>query len=60
MILESFFFEIQNNKDLTIWRDEVFGPVLVCRSFKTEEEAIRLANDSPFGLAGMQKVMSCR
>ena len=38
---------------MDIWREEVFGPVVVAVPFKTEEEAIALANDSPFGLAGM-------
>ncbi|KAI1458584.1 aldehyde dehydrogenase [Annulohypoxylon moriforme] len=33
-----------------IWREEAFGPVIVVVPFKTEEEAIRLANDSEFGL----------
>jgi betaine-aldehyde dehydrogenase len=37
--------------DAEIWREEVFGPVLVSRTFKTEDEAVRLANDSRFGLA---------
>jgi phenylacetaldehyde dehydrogenase len=37
---------------MDIWRDEVFGPVVVAVPFKTEAEAIALANDSPFGLAG--------
>ena len=32
-------------------RDEVFGPVLAVTRFATEEEALRLANDSPYGLA---------
>jgi succinate-semialdehyde dehydrogenase/glutarate-semialdehyde dehydrogenase len=36
---------------MAIMREETFGPVLPVRSFKTEEEAIRLANDSEFGLA---------
>jgi acyl-CoA reductase-like NAD-dependent aldehyde dehydrogenase len=36
--------------DMTIAREEVFGPVLAVLTFKTEEEAIRLANDNPFGL----------
>jgi len=35
---------------MTIMRDETFGPVLPVMTFKTEEEAIRLANDSVFGL----------
>ena len=34
-----------------IWKEEVFGPVVVAIPFKTEEEAIKLANDSPYGLA---------
>jgi len=38
--------------DARIARDEIFGPVLSILPFETEEEAIRLANDTPFGLAG--------
>lgn len=37
--------------DSTIWTDEIFGPVVAIRSFETEAEAVRLANDSKFGLA---------
>jgi succinate-semialdehyde dehydrogenase/glutarate-semialdehyde dehydrogenase len=36
---------------MAIMREETFGPVLPVRSFKTEDEAIGLANDSEFGLA---------
>ncbi|EFO29378.1 putative aldehyde dehydrogenase [Roseibium sp. TrichSKD4] len=36
--------------DMTIWREEVFGPVLTLTPFDTEEEAIALANDTPYGL----------
>jgi succinate-semialdehyde dehydrogenase/glutarate-semialdehyde dehydrogenase len=36
--------------NMTIMRDETFGPVLPIMTFKTEEEAIKLANDSPYGL----------
>ncbi|SDI61760.1 aldehyde dehydrogenase [Pseudomonas panipatensis] len=32
-------------------REEVFGPVLAVSAFDSEDEAVRLANDSPFGLA---------
>lgn len=35
----------------TVLRDEVFGPVLTVTAFRDEEEAIALANDSPYGLA---------
>ncbi|GLA43437.1 hypothetical protein AnigIFM63309_001363 [Aspergillus niger] len=34
-----------------IYKEEVFGPVLVVKTFKTEEEAITMANDSLFGLS---------
>ncbi|KQX63710.1 aminobutyraldehyde dehydrogenase [Angustibacter sp. Root456] len=34
-----------------IWRDEVFGPVLVAVPFDTDDEAIALANDTVYGLA---------
>ena len=36
-----------------IWTEEIFGPVLTVKTFKTEEEAIELANNSIYGLAGM-------
>eukprot|EP00246_Nothoceros_aenigmaticus_P015186 TRINITY_DN6199_c0_g1_i1.p1 TRINITY_DN6199_c0_g1~~TRINITY_DN6199_c0_g1_i1.p1 ORF type:complete len:512 (-),score=91.32 TRINITY_DN6199_c0_g1_i1:157-1692(-) len=38
-------------KSMQIWNEEVFGPVLAVSTFKTEDEAIELANDSQFGLA---------
>ncbi len=37
-------------KDMRIWNEEVFGPVLPVVSFKDEEEAIKLANDTIYGL----------
>jgi acyl-CoA reductase-like NAD-dependent aldehyde dehydrogenase len=33
-----------------IYTDEVFGPVSVVRTFKTEEEVVKMANDTEFGL----------
>ena len=36
---------------MAIMREETFGPVLPVRSFKTEDEAVALANDSDYGLA---------
>src|SRR5947209_6707585 len=35
---------------MTIMREETFGPVLPVMTFRDEDEAVRLANDSPFGL----------
>lgn len=39
------------NNDMRIAREEIFGPVLVLIPFKTEEEAIEIANDTDYGLA---------
>ncbi len=38
--------------DMKIVREEIFGPVLAVQLFDTEEEAVRLANDTIYGLAG--------
>ncbi|WP_377297387.1 aldehyde dehydrogenase [Rhizobium sp. SGZ-381] len=38
--------------DMNIARDEIFGPVLCSLSFETEEEALAIANDTIYGLAG--------
>ena len=42
------FADVTSN--MTIWKEEIFGPVLVMTPFDTEEEAIALANDTPYGL----------
>lgn len=42
--------------DSRVWKEEIFGPVLVVRTFKTEEEALGLANDTEFGLSSMFKL----
>jgi (Z)-2-((N-methylformamido)methylene)-5-hydroxybutyrolactone dehydrogenase len=39
------------SRDQEAWREEVFGPVCVVRAFKTEQEALSMANDSRYGLA---------
>ncbi len=39
-------------KDMRVWREEVFGPVLPVFKFSTDEEAIALANDTQYGLGG--------
>jgi aldehyde dehydrogenase (NAD+) len=38
--------------DMKIMREEIFGPVCAIAKFSTEEEAIKLGNDSTYGLAG--------
>ncbi len=40
------------NNEMTISREEIFGPVLTMIPYKTEEEAIAIANDTDYGLAG--------
>ena len=37
---------------MTVAREEIFGPVLVIIPYDDEEDAIRIANDSDFGLSG--------
>ena len=37
---------------MRIVREEIFGPVVAIQAFETEEEAIALANDTDYGLAG--------
>ncbi|WP_145011568.1 aldehyde dehydrogenase family protein [Mycobacterium marseillense] len=39
-------------RDMRIAREEIFGPVLSILPYDTEDEAIDIANDSPYGLAG--------
>ena len=40
------------SREMTIWREEIFGPVLVIKTYENEEEALELANDSVYGLSG--------
>jgi aldehyde dehydrogenase (NAD+) len=44
------FSDVSN--DMTIAREEIFGPVLSIIPYEDEEEAIRIANDTPYGLSG--------
>ncbi len=54
--LKGFFHEptliVKVNRNMRIWQEEVFGPVLPIVSFKTYDEAIELANDTRYGLGG--------
>jgi acyl-CoA reductase-like NAD-dependent aldehyde dehydrogenase len=38
--------------DMTIAREEIFGPVLSILPYDTEEDAVQIANDTPYGLSG--------
>ncbi|GAD50681.1 putative aldehyde dehydrogenase [Caenibius tardaugens NBRC 16725] len=40
------------NNQMTVAREEIFGPVLVILGYDNEEQAIEIANDTPYGLAG--------
>ena len=40
------------NNQMKIAREEIFGPVLTAISFDTEEQAVQIANDTPYGLSG--------
>jgi len=44
------FANVRN--DMVIAQEEIFGPVLVILPYDTEDDAIRMANDSPYGLSG--------
>ena len=46
----TIFADVSN--DMTIAREEIFGPVLVIIPYDTEEDAIRMATDSVYGLSG--------
>ena len=44
------FSDVRN--DMTIAREEIFGPVLCILPYEDEDDAVRIANDSPYGLSG--------
>ena len=44
------FSDVSN--DMTIAKEEIFGPVLCIIPYKDEEDAIKIANDTPYGLSG--------
>jgi aldehyde dehydrogenase (NAD+) len=44
------FADVAN--DMTIAHEEIFGPVLCMIAFEDEEDAVRIANDTPYGLSG--------
>lgn len=46
----TLFADVRN--DMVIAREEIFGPVLCMIPYQDENDAVRIANDSPYGLAG--------
>jgi acyl-CoA reductase-like NAD-dependent aldehyde dehydrogenase len=46
----TLFTDVDNS--MTIAQEEIFGPVLAVIPFDDEDDAVRIANDSPYGLAG--------
>jgi aldehyde dehydrogenase (NAD+) len=40
------------NSDMTVAREEIFGPVLSIMPYDDEDDAVRIANDTPYGLSG--------
>lgn len=50
---EGYYIEptiLKGNNDMTVFRDEIFGPVLSVTTFKDFDEAIEIANDTMYGL----------
>jgi aldehyde dehydrogenase (NAD+) len=47
----TLFVDVDNN--MTIAREEIFGPVLVVIPYEDDDDAVRIANDNPYGLSGM-------
>jgi aldehyde dehydrogenase (NAD+) len=45
----TIFSNVRN--EMTIAREEIFGPVLCILPYQTEEQAVQIANDTPYGLA---------
>jgi aldehyde dehydrogenase (NAD+) len=50
VVRPTIFANVHN--DMAIAREEVFGPVLTILGYQDEADAIRIANDTPYGLAG--------
>jgi acyl-CoA reductase-like NAD-dependent aldehyde dehydrogenase len=46
----TLFADVDNS--MTIAQEEIFGPVLAVIPYENEDDAVRIANDSPYGLAG--------
>jgi aldehyde dehydrogenase (NAD+) len=51
---ESFYVQptlfVNSGSAAKVYREEIFGPVMIINTFKTEEDAVEMANDTEFGL----------
>ncbi|KFC50313.1 hypothetical protein DK37_10575 [Halomonas sp. SUBG004] len=43
---------LKGNNQMRVFQEEIFGPVVAVTTFKDEEEALAIANDTEFGLGG--------
>jgi acyl-CoA reductase-like NAD-dependent aldehyde dehydrogenase len=43
---------LADDTQAAVWREEIFGPVVAVMAFDDEEDAVRLANDTEYGLSG--------
>jgi aldehyde dehydrogenase (NAD+)/aldehyde dehydrogenase len=49
---------LKGTNDMRVFQEEIFGPVVALTTFSSTEEAIAIANDTPYGLgAGVWSVM---
>ena len=48
---------ITTPKNSRSYKEDIFGPVLVVRAFKPEQEVIKLANESEYGLAATSMLL---
>ena len=52
-LADGYFFEptvLKGNNSMRVFQEEIFGPVLSVTTFKDENEALEIANDTPYGL----------
>lgn len=49
-------------EDARIYREEIFGPVIAIKTFKTEDEVVEMANDTSYGLSCeyVEELNECR
>lgn len=57
---DGFFVEptifLNPAEDAKIYREEIFGPVIAIKTFTDEDDVVRMANDTEYGLSGMSDI----